>query len=141
MFTGSYPLSVDDKGRIAIPARVRQQLSEGHGPQLFMTRGPDRSIEIYPAATFQALALQIQELADRKAAELLKKIFIGHATDVEIDKQGRVLLPSMLREHARIEADACLVGQITRLDVWAAELWKGEGEADGLSDAFAMLKR
>jgi MraZ protein len=141
MFTGSHQLTVDDKGRLAIPARLRQQLADAHGPQLFMTRGPDPSIEIYPAATFHALAEQIQGLADRKAAELLKKIFIGHATDAEIDKQGRILLPAVLREHARIKTDARLVGQITRVDVWAEDLWLGEGQAEGVPDAFALLKR
>lgn len=141
MFTGSYPLSVDDKGRIAIPSRVRAQLLEQHGPQLYVTRGPDPSIEIYPAAQFHALAQQIQALADRKKAEVLKKIFIGHATDAEIDKQGRILLPSVLREHARIKAEARLVGQITRIDVWAEDVWVGEGQAEGLADAFALLTR
>lgn len=141
MFTGSHQLVVDDKGRIAIPARVRAQLVEQHGPQLFITRGPDPSIEIYPAAQFHALAQQIQALADRKKAEVLKKIFIGHATDIEIDKQGRILLPSVLREHARIKSDARLVGQITRIDVWAEDVWVGEGEVEGLADAFAALTR
>lgn len=141
MFTGSHQLTVDDKGRLAIPARVRQQLNENFGPQIFITRGPDPSIEIYPATVFHALAEQIQNLADRKAAEMLKKIFIGHAADTEIDKQGRVLLPAVLREHARIKSDARLVGQITRIDVWSEEVWVGEGQAEGLSDAFALLKR
>lgn len=141
MFTGSHQLTVDDKGRLAIPARVRQQLTEQHGPQIFLTRGPDPSIEIYPAATFQALAEQIQNLQDRTKAELLKKIFIGHATDTEIDKQGRVLLPAVLREHARIKTDVRLVGQITRIDVWAEETWIGEGQVEGVADAFALLKR
>jgi MraZ protein len=141
MFTGSYPLSVDDKGRIAIPSRVRAQLVEQHGPQLFITRGPSPSIEIYPAAQFHALAQQIQALADRKKAEVLKKIFIGHAHDIEIDKQGRILLPSNLREHARIKSDARLVGQITRIDLWAEDVWVGEGQAEGLDDAFAALTR
>ena len=141
MFTGSHQLTVDDKGRLAIPARVRQQLIDTHGAQIYLTRGPDPSIEIYPAATFQALAEQIQNLPDRKAAELLKKIFIGHATDTEIDKQGRVLLPGVLREHARIKTDVRLVGQITRIDVWAEETWIGEGQVEGVADAFALLKR
>ncbi len=144
MFTGSHHLTVDDKGRLAIPARLRQQLTEEYGPQIFITRGPQTSIEIYPAAVFREIADQIHNLADRKAAEMLSDVFVGHALDTEIDKQGRVVLPAVLREHARIKSDARLVGKIKRLDVWAEDLWSeryGEAKAAALDDAFALVKR
>ena len=145
MFTGSQLLTVDDKGRLAIPARVRQQLVDKYQSlQVFLTRGPETSIEIYPASVFLKLADDIQNLENRKHAELLKRIFIGHAADAEIDKQGRVLLPPVLREHARIDSSVMLVGQVIRFDVWSEQVWKdalGEGTAADEADAFAALRR
>lgn len=144
MFTGSHQLTVDDKGRLAIPARVRQQLLEDHGAKIFITRGPHISIEIYPEKLFRALADQIANLADRKAADMLSDVFVGHAVDTEVDKQGRVLLPAVLREHARIEQSVRLVGKINRLDIWAEDRWAekyGESRTEALVDAYALLKR
>src|SRR5438874_9477184 len=103
MFTGSHQLTVDDKGRVAIPARVRQQLLETYGPQIFITRGPTTSIEIYPATVFRDIADEIRAMPDRKAADMLSDVFVGHALDTEVDKQGRVLLPAVLRAHAKIK--------------------------------------
>ena len=143
MFAGSHLLTVDDKGRLAIPARVRQQLADEYGLQVFITRGPQTSIEIYPPTVFRAIAEQIQNLEDRRAADMLKEVFVGHAVDTEIDKQGRVLLPQVLRKHARIDHSVRLVGQFNRLDLWAEDLWAerhGESKTAILVDAFAQLK-
>ena len=145
MFAGSHLLTVDDKGRLAIPARVRQQLNENYGGlQIFITRGPETSVEIYPASVFNKLAEDIQNLENRKHADLLKKIFIGHAADTEIDKQGRVVLPPVLRKHARLEDSVMLVGQVNRFDVWSESVWNdsiGSDKAQDVADAFALLRR
>jgi MraZ protein len=143
MFSGSHQLTVDDKGRLAIPTRMRQQLAEEHGLQVFITRGPQTSIEIYPPTVFRAIAEQIQGLEDRRAADMLKEVFVGHAVETEIDKQGRVLLPQVLRAHAHIDTAARLVGQVNRLDVWAEHVWAerhGESKTAVLVDAFTQLK-
>ena len=143
MFAGSHLLTIDDKGRLAIPARFRQQLSD-HGQQLFITRAHNPSIEIYPADVFFAVAEQIENLEDRRAADTLKEVFVGHAVETEIDKQGRVLLPQVLRRHARLDTSAMLVGQTKRFDVWSEDIWTqrfGEGSADDLASKFALLKR
>ena len=150
MFAGSYSLAVDEKGRIAIPARFRQQLSdENGGVPLFITIGPKPCLEIYPAPEFQRLAAEIQNLEDRKTADLLKQVFIGFAVETETDKQGRVVLPPLLRKRVQLNGSAMLVGQITRFDVWAEDEWMrrfGGGPDSQLSpasleDAFAALKR
>ncbi len=144
MFAGSHLLTIDDKGRLAIPSRFRQQLSDEHGTQLFITRAYNPCIEVYPAPVFRELAEQIQNLDNRAAADKLKEVFIGHAVETEIDKQGRVLLPQILRRHARLETNAVLVGQITRFDIWSEDVWTqrfGEGNADELAAAFTLLKR
>lgn len=144
MFAGSHLLTIDDKGRLAIPARFRQQLADDYGQQVFMTRAHKPCVEIYPASVFKSVAEQIQNLSDGNAADLLKEVFIGHAVETEIDKQGRVLLPQILRRHAHLEASAVLVGQINRFDIWSENVWAekfGDSGKDALASAFALIKR
>lgn len=146
MFAGSHQLSVDDKGRLAIPARFRQPLVDSCGSQLVLTIGPNPCIEIYPAPEFQRIVRDIQAMDDRATAEKLKQVFVGFAVETEVDKQGRLLLPPMLRKRARLDGAAVLMGQDTRFDVWAADVWEqrfGEGSEllASLEDAFRTLKR
>lgn len=144
MFAGSHLLTIDDKGRLAIPARFRQQLADDYGLQVVMTRAHKPCVEIYPASVFKSVADQIQNLSDGIAADLLKEVFIGHAVEAEIDKQGRVLLPQILRRHARLDAGAVLVGQINRFDIWSEDVWAekfGDSSKNDLASAFALIKR
>jgi MraZ protein len=142
VFAGAHPFSIDDKGRLAIPARFRAQLE---GSNVYITRAHKPSLEIYPAAEFQRLAEQIESMEDRRIADRLKEIFIGHAVETEIDKQGRVLLPQLLRRYAGLEGPVMVVGQIKRFDVWSESEWNkkvsGAPAAENLADAFALLKR
>lgn len=147
MFSGSHQLTIDEKGRLAIPARYRQELADACNSQLFITRGPKPCLEIYPAPEFQRLADDIEAMADREAAELLKEVFIGAACEAEIDKQGRVLLPPMLRKHANLNGSGVLMGQIRRFDLWPEDLWierfggGAKSLTPALSEAFRTLKR
>ncbi len=147
MFAGSHQLTIDDKGRLAIPARYRHLLAQQCQSQMVITLGPNPCLEIYPAPEFQRLAEEIQAMEDRQTAETLKSWFIGFATDSEIDKSGRLLLPSLLRKRVGLNGQAVLMGQIRRFDVWAEDLWNErfgdgpDGLAASLSDAFRSLKR
>lgn len=144
MFTGSHLLTIDDKGRLAIPARFRQRLTEKFGPQIFITRSYQPCIEIYPAATFNEVVEQIDQLADRKKADIATRAFIGHAEEAEIDKQGRVLLPQLLRKLAHLDVRAVAVGQLRRIEIWSEDIWTEKASAatgDELADSFASLKR
>lgn len=144
MFAGSHLLTVDDKGRLAIPARFRTQLVEKFGPQVFITRSYQPCIELYPVATFHQVVEQIDQLADRKKADLATRAFIGHAEETEIDKQGRILLPQLLRKLAHLDSRAVAVGQNKRIEIWSEDIWTEKfsgAQADELADAFAMLKR
>ena len=112
-----------------------------------ITRGPNPCLEIYPANEFQRIADEIDQMEDRQMAETLKGIVIGLAVQTELDKQGRVLLPTLLRKHARLNGAAVLMGQIRRFDLWPDDLWN-ERYGDGLQsidaqvvDAFRTLKR
>ena len=147
MFLGSHQLTVDEKGRLAIPSRIRSQLADSHGLQVVITMGARTSLEIYPAIEFKNIAEQIQNLEDRDAAELLKLAFVGRAVETEIDKQGRVMLPQFLRKQAQLETGVVLVGQINRLELWAQAIWDemfNEGPNSvrpALAAAFRHLKR
>lgn len=147
MFTGSHELTIDDKGRLAIPARYRQQLADTCDSQLVITMGPDPCLEVFPAPEFQRLAVGIQNMEDHETAEVLKNCFIALACEAEIDKQGRVLLPPMLRRRARLNGSAVLMGKISRFDLWAGDLWterfgdEAQGFAAQRQQAFRALKR
>lgn len=143
MFAGSHQLTIDDKGRLAVPARFRQQLSEQAGLQVVITMGPNRCLELYPAPEFRKATEQIDQMQDREAAELLNFSFVGLAVETEIDKQGRVSLPPMLRRLAQLESSVVLVGQINRFDLWSEPLWNERFSEiqPSLKSAFRNLKR
>lgn len=139
-------MSIDEKGRLAVPARFRQPLVDSCGAQLVITTGPNPCVEIYPAPEFQRIVRDIQAMDDRVTAEKLKQVFVGFAVETAMDAQGRVLLPPMLRRRARLENGAVLMGQDSRFDVWATDVWEqrfGEGSEllASLEDAFRTLKR
>lgn len=147
MFAGSHQLTIDDKGRLAIPARFRQQLADGPGLQLVVTKGPDQCLEIYPAAEFRRITDQIEQMENRDDAELLKMAFVGLAAETEVDRQGRISVPPMLREMARLDGPVVLAGQINRFNLWSEAQWKemfGTGPNSiqaALKGAFRNLRR
>lgn len=147
VFAGSHPLTIDDKGRLAIPARFRQQLAQDCASQLVVTMGHEACLEIYPAPEFKRIAEAIEAMDNREHAELLKRAFVGRAVEVEIDKQGRVNVPPILRELAGLDSSVVLVGQINRFELWSQERWNemyGSGPNSilpALKDAFRTLKR
>ena len=147
MFSGSHQLTIDEKGRIAIPARYRQPLAESCGGQLMITRGPKPCLELYPRHEFERLAHDIDSMEDREQADLLMEAFIGSASEAEIDKQGRVLLPPILRRKIGLNGSAVLMGQLRRFDLWPEDHWNerfGEPDAERieqLTAAFRTLKR
>lgn len=146
MFTGTHELSIDDKGRFAVPARFRQPLLESCGAQLVLTMGPNECVEIYPVPQFQRVVADIEAMENRDDAEVLKQWFIGFAVETAMDPQGRILLPPMLRKRAKLGGPAMLMGQNTRFDLWAADLWEerfSEQSAlrTALPAAFRSLKR
>lgn len=147
MFAGSHPLTVDDKGRLAIPARFRQSIADSCDSQLVITMGHESCLEIYPAPEFTRIAQDISAMENRDHAELLKRAFVGRAVETEIDKQGRIALPPILRRLAKLDSAVVLVGQINRFELWADEKWSemyGDGPnsiVPALKDAFRTLKR
>lgn len=143
MFSGSYQLTVDDKGRVAIPARLRQQLADEFGTTIYVTKADKPCLEIHPSRGFREIAEQIQEMEDQELAEALKLMYIGRAVESDIDRQGRVTLPPMLRQDAKLSGKVMLVGMGKRLDVWADSEYQTEVSARevDLKSALARIKR
>lgn len=123
MFLGEYVHTIDDKGRLAVPARFRADLAAG----LVVTRGIDRCLAIYPLAEWKRLAEQVSALpmTDRRARAFRRLVF-ANASDVIPDKQGRILIPPRLREYAGINGEVVVTGLDTYIEVWSPEAWNEE---------------
>ncbi len=120
MFLGQYRYSFDDKDRLMIPARFRELLADG----AFVTQGFDRNLIILTPGAFQEIYQLIMALniADPLARFLLR-MFLGNATQLEVDESGRIVLPGNLREFANLAGEAVLIGQGDYFEVWAPALW------------------
>ncbi len=121
MFLGSFTHTLDDKGRLTIPAKYRPDLAAG----VVVTRGLDRNLVIYPVAEWQRLSERIAQLpyTDKNARDFRRLVF-AMATDTEPDKQGRILIPVELRQYAGIDGEAVVVGVNNYLEVWAPGAWQ-----------------
>ena len=121
MFLGEYQYTIDDKGRLTIPAKFRRPLLNG----LVITRGLDRNLTIYPLDEWAKLVEKIESLplGDPQARKLRRLIFAG-ASDVEPDKQGRVNIPAYLLEYGAISKEVVIAGVNAYIELWAPEQWQ-----------------
>ncbi|MEE8060003.1 MAG: division/cell wall cluster transcriptional repressor MraZ [Pseudomonadales bacterium] len=126
MYLGSNAISMDVKGRLAIPAKVRDALLSECGGRIVVTaHTEERCLLIYPEQQWQQLLPQIESLPNinRKAAKI-QRVLIGYATPLVIDAgNGRILLPSTLRDYAGLEKKLMLVGQSKKLELWSEGEW------------------
>ena len=121
MFLGEHEHTVDDKGRMAIPAKFRAGLAEG----LVVTRGFDQNLLVYPMSIWRELAARINALPmSQPATRNLRRLLFSGAADLELDKQGRILLPANLREYAGIAADAVVTGMDSFIEIWSKDRWQ-----------------
>lgn len=125
MFLGEFIHTIDDKGRLIVPAKFRADLEAG----LVVTRGIDRCLAIYPLEEWKRLAKQVSQLpmTDRRARTFRRLVF-ANASDAVPDRQGRVLIPPRLREYASLDGEVVVAGLDTYIEVWAAESWGEERE-------------
>lgn len=123
MLYGGYDHSIDKKGRIAIPSKLRDQLGES----FMICRGiyGKRCVCVYPTQEWEALVEKIGQLPAAKSS-VVKRFLYDGAFNVEFDSQGRILLPSALREYAQLESEAHIIGVDTNLEIWNNELWQQE---------------
>jgi MraZ protein len=115
---------LDTKGRFAIPTKYRDRLVDLCASQLVITVDKDRCLLIYPEPTWVEIEKKINDLPSfNNATRILKRLYVGHAHEVEMDGQGRVLLPPKLREFAGLSKKVALVGQGEHLELWDEERW------------------
>ena len=121
MFLGTYEPRLDDKGRLILPARYREQLAEG----LVMTRGQERCLYVFPRGEFEAIHEQMRQapLTSKQARQYLR-VFLSGAADEQPDKQGRITIPANLRQYAGLGRDLAVIGMGTRLEVWDKPTWE-----------------
>ncbi len=126
MFLGEFRHTIDEKGRLTIPAKFRGLLAAG----MVITRGFDRNLVAYSLEGWQALAERVQSLpiTDPSAREFRRRVFAG-AVDLIPDRQGRVLLPPYLREFAAIDAEVVIAGVYSHLEIWNPDTWADGREA------------
>lgn len=121
MFMGEYQHTIDEKGRLTIPAKFR----EGLGASFVLTRGLDQCLFAYPIEEWKVIEEKLKSLPFTKAdARAFTRFFFSGATECEWDKQGRVNIPLNLREHARLQKDCVVIGVSNRVEIWAKEQWE-----------------
>lgn len=119
MITGEYHLSLDEKGRLMIPSRLRFELGES----LFITRGPDRNLIIYPESEWLKQVEFLESLSDSKALSRHIKRFLFTGMTCSFDNQGRILIPPVLRQYSGLNREVIVVGMSKFLEVWSTEHW------------------
>ena len=120
MFMGEYHHSIDDKGRLIIPSKVRINLGEG----FIVTRGLDGCLFIYPKAEWDNIIDKYKKLPDTRNKRQFMRIFLSGATVCEYDKQGRINIPIPLIKYADLSKDCIIIGVDERLEVWDKDRWE-----------------
>ncbi|MDB2416088.1 division/cell wall cluster transcriptional repressor MraZ [Pseudomonadales bacterium] len=146
MFRGISSVTMDAKGRMALPARYRDAVAVASDGRIVVTIDMREScLLLYPLAEWELVQGKLENLSNiNPQARLLQRLLIGHATDLELDAAGRLLLPSMLRDFGGLKKKLVLVGQGNKIEIWSAyhwqqrlDLWREEGAA--LLDSEALF--
>ena len=140
MFMGEYNHTIDAKGRLIIPSKFRELLGE----EFVLTKGLDGCLSIYPMDEWKAFEEKLRALPlTNKNARTFTRFFVAGATNCELDKQGRILLPPVLREYANLTKDVVLVGVLSRVEIWDKDRWQentyDEDEMDEIAEHMADL--
>lgn len=135
MFIGEYQASIDEKGRIAIPAKFRALLKGS----VVVTRGLDNSLFLYTLPEWKKLAEKLAGLPLSQAnSRAFARLMLAGAVDCELDKQGRIILPAYLKDFAKVQKKVVFAGLYNRVEVWSEELWtKYKAETEKQSNAIA----
>ena len=124
MFRGRFEHSIDAKGRVSIPSKFREVLSTNYDERLIITNF-DNCLWAYPNHEWQQIEERVASLPQFKPeVKALQRVFISAATECPLDKQGRILIPSTLREYAGIQKDLVFVGMTKRVEIWSVERWQ-----------------
>ncbi len=139
---GTYTPKIDDKGRVALPAKFRAQLGEG----FVMARGQEHCVYVLPMVEFQRITTQIQRSSmSNKSARDYLRVFLSGAVDEQPDKQGRIVVPPMLRDYASLGNEIVVIGVGTRAEIWNKSAWEAylsdreQGYADIADDVLPAV--
>lgn len=126
MFRGIAEIHLDPKGRLAIPAKYREVLAELCRGQLVATIDiQDTCLRIYPLPVWQALEAQLEALpGTNPGVRRVQRLLLGYASEIELDGNGRILLPPSLRKYAQLDKKLVLVGQGKKFELWSEENWQ-----------------
>lgn len=126
MFRGINAINLDSKGRITMPTRYRERIQKDSAGELVITIDTEAScLLLYPLPEWEAIELKIEALPSfNRVTRRIQRLLIGHATEVELDSHGRILLPPLLREHAKLDKHVMLVGQGKKFELWDEQLWQ-----------------
>ena len=141
MFLGEYQHSLDNKGRITVPARFREEL----GTNFVATKGLDNCIFLYPQGEWKDIETKLRALPFTRAdVRSFARFFFSGACEMESDKQGRILIPVNLREYAGIDKDLIIIGVGSRVEIWSNETWeqynqKAESSYEAIAESLVDL--
>ena len=132
MFRGANAISLDAKGRLAMPSRYRDELLSRCAGQLIVTvDAVDPCLCVYPLTEWELIEAKLRQLPSLvEENRRLQRVLIGNAVDLELDSNGRFLVPPRLREHAGLDKHAMLVGQLNKFQLWNEDAWNALAEAD-----------
>ncbi len=140
MFSGVNTLNLDAKGRLAIPAKHRDTLAQCCASRLVVTISPkseDQCLWLYPENEWREIARKLSRLPTMKRQnQLIQRLMLGHASEVELDAQGRILLSAELRDFAKLGKRVALVGQMHKFEIWDEAVWSGSRD-QWLAEAFS----
>ena len=130
MFMGEYNHTIDTKGRVAVPSKFRETLGE----TFVVTLGLDGCLFVYPNNEWVNFVSKLNGLPGSKEARQLQRYFMAGASECEVDKQGRILIPAKLRDQAGLNKDIVFVGVLSKIEIWSKERWENNNIYDDMDD-------
>jgi len=132
MFRGANAINLDSKGRLTIPTRYRQSLLDDCQGQLVCTIDTSQNcLLLYPLPEWEEIELKLSKLSSTNPQERrLQRLLLGYAMEGEMDKSGRILLAPTLRQHAALDKQIMLVGQLNKFEIWGADVWQKQISED-----------
>ncbi len=137
MFMGEYNHTIDTKGRLIVPSKFREIL----GDEFVVTKGLDGCLFVYPNEEWHTFEEKLRTLPlTNKNARQFSRFFLAGAATCEVDKQGRILIPGVLREFAELEKDVVLVGVLSRIEIWSKTKWMDSNVYDDMEDIAEQME-
>lgn len=125
MFYGEYSHSLDNKGRVIIPAKFREVVKEHFAEKFYLTRGLDRCLFIFTEESWKSQERKFREMPfTRSEARKFNRLYFSGASESVCDKQGRILIPDYLKQYAEIKEEVVIIGVSDRIEIWAKDKWQ-----------------